>query len=241
MKCHCCNSEYRKILNNTFRCDSCGHTHRDYKGDEVEYHKSQYRDIERRDRSEISDDGQIKQLFHEKRKDICEKRLEFVSKYVEETDNCLDIGAGAGTYANLLSSRVNTIQCTELDPSLISECTRLGFEVFTESFLELELEGQYDVVSAWHVLEHVHDIDLFLRKCRKITKKYCIIEVPMLSSISGHGRTRKLTDPSVGEYDGHAHYFTKQSFTSIASRYFKIIDIKEGVQSPALFAVMEPV
>ena len=241
MNCHCCKGKYKSVFVNTFKCAECKHVYRAYKGNEIEYHKSQYRNIERRDRSEISSDGQIRPLFHEKRKDICDKRLEFVLKYVKKTDNCLDIGAGAGTYANLLASHVDSVQCTELDPSLISECIRLGFKVYDESFLDLKFESEYDLVSAWHVLEHVDNVDLFLQKCKNITKKYCIIEVPMLNALNGQGRTRKLTDPSSGVYDGHAHYFTKESFISIASRYFKIIEIKEGAQSPALFAVMEPI
>ena len=96
------------------------------------------------------------------------------------------------------------------------------------------------IVSAWHVLEHVEDIDSFLKKCSEITNKYCIIEIPLLRSLSGTGRVRKLVDPQDGVYDGHAHYFTKQSFVNIADKYFDIVEIREGVQSPALFAVMEP-
>ena len=240
MNCHCCKAEYKNVFDNTYRCIKCDHVYRAYKGNEVEYHRNQYRNIERRDKSEISNDGQIKSLFHKKRKNICDKRLEFISKYITKTDNCLDIGAGAGTYANLLKNHVNSVQCTELDSSLISECTRLGFKVFTESFLDLNFESKYDLVFAWHVLEHVDNIDLFLQKCKDITKKYCIIEVPMLKSLDGQGRKRRLTDPSHGVYDGHAHYFTKESFTNIVSNYFDIVELKEGVQKPALFAVMVP-
>jgi uncharacterized protein (UPF0216 family) len=58
--------------------------------------------------------------------------------------------------------------------------------------------------------------------------------------LSGKGRKRKLVDPTIDNYDGHTHYFSKKSFESIASRYFNILKIEEGVQSPALLAIMEP-
>tara|TARA_Y100001938_G_scaffold150043_1_gene239367 strand:+ start:3331 stop:4059 length:729 start_codon:yes stop_codon:yes gene_type:complete len=240
MNCHCCKGQYQSVYENTFRCVKCKHIYRAYKGDEVDYHKNQYRNIERRDVSEIDSEGKIQPLFHEKRKTICEKRINFVSQYIQTNDSYLDIGAGAGTYINLLRDHVATIECTELDASLITECERLGFQVHKESFLQLEFKNNYDIVSAWHVLEHVEDIDSFLKKCSEITNKYCIIEIPLLRSLSGTGRVRKLVDPQDGVYDGHAHYFTKESFVSIADKYFDVVEIREGVQSPALFAVMEP-
>ena len=239
MKCHCCKSQYYQLYENTFECNSCGHIHRNYKGDSVEYHKNQYRQIERRDRSEINENGEIQELFHEKRKDICNKRLDFVRKYLNKDYTCLDIGAGAGTYANTISSYVKNLECTELDKSLIAECERLGFQVYDVDFLNMKSDITYDIVSAWHVLEHVDNIDAFIKKCSEITEKYCIIEVPLLKSLSGQGRVRKLLDPSIGEYDGHAHYFSKNSFELAVNKHFSIVEIKEGVQSPALFAVLE--
>lgn len=239
MKCHCCGTEYYQLYENTFECNSCGHIHRNYTGDSIEYHKNQYRQIERRDRSEIDEKGEIQELFHEKRKDICNKRLDFVRKYLNKDFTYLDIGAGAGTYAKTISSHVGTLECTELDKSLIAECKRLGFHVYDIDFLNMSNDTAYDIVSAWHVLEHVENIDAFIKKCSEITKKYCIIEVPLLRSLSGQGRVRKLLDPSIGEYDGHAHYFSKNSFELAVGKYFSILEIKEGVQSPALFAVLE--
>jgi len=237
-RCHCCEAEYYRVYENTFECKSCGHIYRRYLGNEVEYHQNQYRNIERRDVSEISDDGVVKPLFHEKRKEICERRVSLVSQYLSKVHSYLDIGAGAGTYIDTIRDKVGKIECTELDGSLIQECKRLGFRVYEESFLEIEFSSKYDVVSAWHVLEHVDDADRFLQKCSSITSEYCIIEVPLLVSISGTGRRRRLVDPHAGVYDGHAHYFTKKSFEIMASKYFKIIELKEGVQSPALFAVL---
>lgn len=240
MKCHCCGSNYVKLFENTFKCELCEHIHRRYSGNATEYHKNQYRKIERRDISEINEKGEIQELFHTKRDNICKRRIAFVEEYLLESDECLDIGSGAGTYSNKLKKHVKNVQCTELDPSLIAECQRLGFEVYEEDFLKLQFKNRFDIVSAWHVLEHVDDVESFLGKCAQLTKRYCIIEVPLLQSLSGTGRTRKLVDPSVGTYDGHAHYFNKTSFVQLAEKYFSIIEIKEGVQSPALFAVMEP-
>ena len=240
MKCHCCNAEYKQLYENTFVCPACDHVHRVYLGNEIEYHRNQYRNIERRDIREIDSKGTVTPLFHEKRDHICEKRMSYIKDYLLTTDTYLDIGAGAGTFANKVRPYVSSVECTELDLSLLDECKRLGFKTYQEDFLTLSLGKTYDIVSAWHVLEHVTDIGSFLEKCSKVAKSYCIIEVPTLVSLSGEGRKRDLVDPSIGRYDGHAHYFSKKSFETLASKYFSIIEVREGVQSPALFAIMEP-
>ena len=239
MRCHCCNSEYKKLSENVYQCSSCFHIYRLYDGDSVEYHQNDYRDIERRDRAEINESGEVQSLFHEKRKDMCEKRMSFVQYYLEESDTCLDIGAGAGTYANLLRQEVGDVECTELSPVLINELKRLNFKVYKKDFLSIKFNKKYDVVSAWHVLEHVEDIKSFMKKTYQLSNRYVIIEVPLLKALNGKGRERKLTDPKDETYDGHAHYFTEQSFRELIKDCFNIIILKEGVQSPALFSVLE--
>tara|TARA_R100000152_G_C6780097_1_gene212460 strand:+ start:1073 stop:1831 length:759 start_codon:yes stop_codon:yes gene_type:complete len=250
MKCHCCSLEYKRlsetswqgikyILKNVYQCSSCSHIHRVYDGDSIEYHQNIYRNIERRDKSEINEDGEVQSLFHEKRKDMCEKRMSFVQCYLEESDTCLDIGAGAGTYANLLRQEVGDVECTELAPALINELKRLNFKVYEDDFLSIKFDKKYDVVSAWHVLEHVEDIKSFMKKTYQLSNRYVIIEVPLLKALNNKGKVRKLTDPKDEEYDGHTHYFTEQSFRELIKDYFNIVILKEGVQSPSLFSVLE--
>lgn len=239
INCHCCTTEYVKVFKNTLRCPNCGHIHRIYPGDSIAYHQQQYRTIERRDTSEIDPGGNVKEVFHQKRKDICEGRLKLINEYLDKNYSCLDIGAGAGTFAKTIAPKVKEIECTELDPSLIAECQRLGYLTNDQDFLEINFDKQFDIVFAWHVLEHVENIEKFLEKASQLAKKYCIIEVPLLQALNGKGRKRKLVDPSIEEYDGHTHYFSRESFECLASKYFDILNIQEGVQTPALLAIME--
>ena len=103
-----------------------------------------------------------------------------IDQYLNEKYSWLDVGAGAGTFAKHLQDKVDSIECTELDPSLINECRKLGFTTYEEDFLNLEISKKYDVVSAWHVLEHVENIESFLEKMSKLVLKHCIIEIPLL-------------------------------------------------------------
>tara|TARA_R110002110_G_scaffold45817_4_gene139289 strand:+ start:383 stop:1123 length:741 start_codon:yes stop_codon:yes gene_type:complete len=242
MNCCCCRSQaLNEMIKDVYQCKSCEHIYCDYKGDIVDYHVNMYRALTgpRRDKEEIDASGQVTELFHTKREDMVAKRMSFIENILTEDYECLDIGAGAGTFAKSLAKRVKTVECTELSANLLEECKRLGFKTYDEDILTLELEKKYDIVFAWHVLEHLEDIHAFVDKVRNLTKRYVVIEVPLLTALNGQGRRRRLKEPNLGNFDGHAHYFSHRSFRLLFEEQFEILEIKEGVQSPALFALME--
>ena len=106
--------------------------------------------------------------------------------------------------------------------------------------MELSDDKKYDIVSMWHVLEHIQDLKSSIKKISKIATKRAIIEVPLLVALNGTGRRRDLTSPNDGNYDGHYHYFCERSFKKlIKNSGMRIVDFREGVQSPALLAVIE--
>lgn len=239
MKCHCCGKDYFLNMPCVYECLSCGHTHCDYPGDSIQYHQIQYRNLQRRDWSEINQEGKVMPLFHEKRREICLNRLSRVSKYLGYNDTCLDIGGGAGTFASHLKPSVAEVECTELAPLLINEARALGFNTYDEDFLKIDFNRKYDFVFAWHVLEHVDDPEQFLIKTKELSNKYVVIEIPLLVALNGEGRQRKLRAPKIDDYDGHAHLFCEKSFRTMAERHFNIVELVEGVQSPALLVIME--
>ena len=239
--CHCCGSDYQLVMIDVYKCVQCAHIYRDYQEDLIKYHQTQYRKggSATRKENEIGPDGNITQEFHNQRKWIVEGRLKMIEKYLKPNFFCLDIGAGAGTFASEIGDKVNKVDCTELDAGLIAESRRLGFQTYSENYLTLDFDKQYDFISAWHVLEHIEDIRTFVEKTSNNTKKLLCIEVPLLISLKGTGRRRSLTSPNTPKYDGHVHYFTSESFRNLFESHFEILDMKEGTQSPALFAILE--
>jgi len=230
-----------QVLRDTYRCILCNHIYRQFKGNIVEYHVNSFRNRKsaRRDVSEIDESGNVTELFHLKRKEIVFERMNYVRHLLKDDYECLDIGAGAGTFARPLSEEVGSVECTELSDCLLRECERLGFKTYGEDFLTLNLSQKYDIVFAWHVLEHIEDVRSFVKKLKEISRKYVVIEVPLLVALDGQGRRRTLKEPNLGNFDGHAHYFSEESFRYLFEDHFKILKIKEGVQAPALYAELE--
>lgn len=221
--CHACDFPYEKQQPNFFVCPRCGHGFRTFDGDAIAFHAEEYRKTFRRDPKEIDAQGRPTALFHKKRKAIVRKRAALIRKYLSPGDTCLDIGAGAGTFCREIQKRVSTIECTELDENLAEESRRLGFPTRTGDFLEMEFSGPFDIVFAWHVLEHVEDARAFVKKAASLARKYVIVEIPW---------KRRVPEG----FDGHFHYFSEPSLRLVL-REPRVVEVREGVQAPALLAV----
>ena len=233
MNCHICSSEYGPEIagkvRGVFRCPDCEHVFRRPPGDQIEYHAETYRNqkVSHRTKGEFDGEGNVTGNFHKARKKIVEDRLKLVQQYLHKDFVCLDVGAGAGTFARIIEPHVKRVDCTELAPPLIVECQRLGFTTYAEDFLTLDINERYDIVFAWHVLEHVEDTNSFIKKMKELATKHLIIEIPI--------NRRMRADH---EYDGHVHYFSGTSFqTLLSNHHLAIHSVGEGVQNPALLAV----
>jgi len=103
----------------------------------------------------------------------------------------------------------------------------LGFKFYQGDFTILKFSKTYDIITCWHVLEHIKYINIFMEKLKKVSKKegYIFIEIPY---------NRKINE---NKENGHLQYFNVQSFTLFIKKYFILIDMIEGVQKPALLAI----
>ena len=244
MECVVCKSATRVKRKDIYICTSCSHIYRDYKGDSIKFHEKAYRNKDNKQfhrvSGEINPDGSINNRFHEARKTIVSNRVQKIKQFLSKDDVVLDVGAGAGTFAVALKDYVASINCLEVAESLTKECKRLGFETYENDFLIENIEKEYDSIVCFHVLEHIKDIESFVGKMLRKVKKYVIIEVPTTRCFFGStGKIRRLHSPNDGSYDGHCHYFTKESLVLLFEKHFKIISVQNGVQAPAILLIGE--
>jgi len=227
-KCIICNA---KTVQKDFLwiCTSCKHGYREFENNLIDYHKNEYRKNFTRVRNEFDENGNVTQIFHDARKKIVEERLMIVKKYLNKNCTIVDIGSGAGTFAYTIKPFVKNIICLELDDALVKESNRLGFKTIQEDFITTNFTKTFDIVFAWHVLEHIENIHEFIKKCYKLSNEYVIIEVP----------TRRAAKQ---KFDGHVHYFNENSLSRLAHLHgFKIEKIQNGVQKPAILIILKKI
>jgi rubredoxin len=215
------------------RCETCAHIFIDYQGDGLNYHKEEYRNNSHGTRSDFEiEEGRFTKSFHEARRKICEARLREIEPYLTPSLKCLDVGAGGGTFAMALKEKFSiATECQEISDICFNNLTNYGFKTHRGDFSSIDFNKTYDLVTCWHALEHIKDLRSFSQKAAEICSGLLIIEVPV---------NRQLKDPNE-KWDGHYHFFSERSLPLLFEDNFNLIDIKEGVQSPALLAIFRKI
>jgi len=142
----------------------------------------------------------------------------------------LDVGTGIGQFLNLARAEYNPVVGTEISSSAIEIAKRLyNLDILKGTIDSLHIDQQFDNVTAFHVLEHVHQPAAFLERCNRLLSPggRLFLAVPndldMLASRIGKDT---LTPISLSDAEIHLSHFTKKSLVTILSRCgFELIHV----------------
>ena len=105
--------------------------------------------------------GLINSLYHIARNWTLNRKLNIIKKY-HRNSSLLDIGCGTGYFAKHMKENGYEVSVMEPDKEAASK----AFEKLqVQPFQSLkEVTGKYEVITMWHVFEHVHDINETFKK-----------------------------------------------------------------------------
>jgi len=109
--------------------------------------------------------GMMNKLYHLGRWYMLRKKYGMV-KRATNGKKLLDIGSGTGYFPGYMKKKGYKITGVEIDPEA-REFARgeFGVNVFSpEDFLNNKIPGIFDVITLWHVLEHLDNFDLYMEK-----------------------------------------------------------------------------
>lgn len=116
--------------------------------------------------------GLVNQLYHKVRKITLSNKRKLIEKMTgHATGNLLDIGAGTGAFASYMAQ--NGWRVTGLEPD--AEARKIAAEVHRIQLLPIDElfrlpAQQYDAITLWHVLEHVHDLSGYMKQLKSLLK-----------------------------------------------------------------------
>ncbi|MEI6898403.1 MAG: class I SAM-dependent methyltransferase [Bacteroidota bacterium] len=94
-----------------------------------------------------------------------------VIKENTQGQNLLDIGCGTGEFLRFCQSQGLKVMGIEPSPKARNFAKqKYQLEVFEESQLELLPEASFDVITMWHVLEHVHNLNERFAQIQRLLK-----------------------------------------------------------------------
>ena len=124
----------------------------------------------------------FERIYHLVKQYTLSQKERLISSYVNKKGNLLDIGAGTGDF--LAYAKSKKWEVIGIEPSQKAKDLALKKGVlFVKSTEELS-DNSFDVITMFHVLEHVEDLDKQLSELKRISKPngIIIIAVPNYKS-----------------------------------------------------------
>ncbi len=171
--------------------------------------------------------GIVNRLYHKVRDIMLRKKLKTIQN---ETSGrvLLDIGCGTGYFPNFMKENGYQASGMELDADARKfAAENFGLDVSSpDELLTKEVNEQYDVITLWHVLEHLHDVNGYLNWIKKALKSdgVLLIALPNCNAYDA-----KLYGKYWAAYDvpRHLWHFIPKTFETYLSQFdFNLLKIK---------------
>jgi 2-polyprenyl-3-methyl-5-hydroxy-6-metoxy-1,4-benzoquinol methylase len=116
-------------------------------------------------------------------------RRKRIERFIQK-GRILDIGCGRGKFLSLMQESGWEVYGLEFNEETAWHARNvLGLDIRTGSIADVHFDGAFfDVITLWHVLEHLPDPVLTMEECRRILKPggLLVIAVPNFDSLQAH-------------------------------------------------------
>jgi 2-polyprenyl-3-methyl-5-hydroxy-6-metoxy-1,4-benzoquinol methylase len=169
--------------------------------------------------------GLFASVYQLVRKYTLARKLSLINKY-QRKGKVLDIGCATGQFLNYMA--LHGWEAIGIEPDLKTRehaISKYGLSVFPEEHLNSFEKLSFDVITMWHVLEHVSDLNGRMSQIKSLLKPQStlIIALPNCNSYDA----KKYKGFWAG-YDlpRHLYHFSKQDVTLLVEKHgFKVVKI----------------
>lgn len=172
--------------------------------------------------------GFINNLYHKVRKRTLVQKRKLIQKVTgKNTGTILDVGAGTGAFLNTMQQAGWTCTGIEPDENTRKKAAELyHLDLKNAENLYLLPPQSFNAITLWHVLEHVHDLHLYVDQLKKLLSSDGKLFIAVPNYTCGD---EKIYHESWAAYDvpRHLYHFSPLSMkTLLTSHGLKIEAIK---------------
>lgn len=177
--------------------------------------------------------GMMNRLYHTGRSIMLGIKYRMVRK-VSRGMNLLDIGTGTGYFPGYMKKKGFSTTGVEIDPKAREFASgEFGIRVFSpEDFLEKKIPGTFDVITLWHVLEHLDNFDQYLEqmKAQLAPDGVLAIALPNCSALDARFYKQYWAGYDVPR---HLWHFTPSTLNRLAEKHgLKVVKMKRLMLDP---------
>lgn len=166
--------------------------------------------------------GLINKMYLIIRSITSRKKRKIIERYTKGR-KILDIGCGTGEFLNECRNHGWITTGVEPDKNAASFARNTySLKVHDESFLNGNAETEYDVITLWHVLEHVSDLNKRMEQISRLLSPDGMLLVALPNCDSKDAR---IYGPFWAAYDvpRHLYHFTKNTMSMLLEKHqFKV-------------------
>ena len=163
---------------------------------------------------------------------MLQKKMNWIQQEKKSSGSILDIGAGTGDF--LLKAKENNWEVFGVEPNSNARnlASKKGLELREDSS-EFE-NGKFDVITMWHVLEHVPDLEVQIKELKRLLKPdgLLVIAVPNFKSYDA-----KVYKENWAAYDvpRHLYHFSQSSISKIFGKFGFTLKFKKGLMFDSFY------
>lgn len=170
----------------------------------------------------------FEKLYHFVKRRAIKKKVNLINSYHKQKGFLLDVGCGTGDF--LVEAQKQGWNTTGFEPSQTAKKLANSKNVATIDDLDKLIPHSFDVITLWHVLEHVPDLEAYIKKLKKLLKKEgtLLVAVPNYKSYDAIYYKRHWAAFDVPR---HLWHFSKKSI----KRLFSDVDMNLDCVLPMWF------
>jgi len=146
------------------------------------------------------------------------KKYNFIKK-LTSGNSILDIGSGSGEFLNYFNKK--NWQTLGIEPNKYARdysSTTYSLDIQDETYISIIKDNSFDIITLWHVLEHVPNLNERILQVKRILKDtgVIIIAVPICNSFDAKHYNKYWAAYDVPR---HFYHFTQSSITKLMEKH----------------------
>jgi len=157
----------------------------------------------------------FEKLYHIVKNYSLTKKVKLITRLNNGVGNLLDVGAGTGDFLAYAKKSHWSVQ--GIEPNESARVLAKSKDVQLDSESSAFVSNSFDVITMWHVLEHVPDLDTQIKELKRLLKPggYLIIAVPNFKSYDANYYKSYWAAYDVPR---HLWHFSKKSIRKLFSK-----------------------
>ena len=172
-----------------------------------------------------TNEGIVNKLYHWVRTFTLKQKIHWIQAY-NQSNELLDIGCGNGHFLKACKQAGWKISGMELDKKTAKQAEANTGVKIANHLKELESSESFQIITLWHVLEHVYELDeyfsFFKSKLKKNGKLLLALPNP-----KSHDAEKFKSFWAAYDVPRHIHHFTPKTIELLANKHgFKLVKTK---------------